>query len=323
MLCKNIYIYLAFKSLCDSMKETNFKIPIDFQTYSSSNTIFGVEYSKEITDADVVFIGIPFDLSTSYRSGARFAPSKIREVSRIISGVDFFIRREIFKEITLKDFGDIEVYYDIEKSIKKIENDIYGILGKNRIIIAGGDHLITYSVLKALNKKFGKINLLDLDAHIDSWNTVNHNSLNHGTWLRRTIEEGILKNVYQVGIRGSIYSSKDLEFLKNNNINIIDIRKFKNNGIENIAREINKNLCDERFYLTIDIDVVDPAYAPATGIPEPGGLSSFEIMEFLRHLDFNNFIGGDIVEVSPPYDVSDITSILAANLFFIMLSKLP
>ncbi len=304
------------------MKGTRFKIPMDFQTFSSVGTLFGVEESKG-EDADVVFLGIPYDFSTSNRSGARFAPSRIREVSRIISGVDFYIRRDVFREKSVVDYGDIRISNNTEETIHNIEDELLRIVAKSRVLISGGDHLITYPVLRALHRKYGKINLLHFDAHLDSWKNVNGSKLSHGTWLRKTVEEGLVKTVYQVGLRGSMYSEKDLEFQNQNGIGVISVRDFKRIGIEKMTDEINEIICEEKFYVTIDIDVVDPAFAPGTGVPEPGGLSSYELMELLRGLEFNNFVGGDIVEVSPPYDVSDITSILAANLFFIMLSKIP
>ncbi|MBD6955716.1 MAG: agmatinase [Thermoplasmata archaeon] len=304
------------------MKGTRFKIPLDFQTFSTVGTLFGVEESKG-EDADVVFLGIPYDLSTSNRSGARFAPSRIREVSRIISGVDFYIRRDVFREKSLVDYGDIRISNNTEETIHNIEDELLRIVGKSRVLISGGDHLITYPVLRALYREYGRINLLHFDAHLDSWKNVNGSKLNHGTWLRKTVEDGLVKTVYQVGLRGSMYSERDLEFQNQHGIRVISVRDFKRIGIEKMAEEINKIICEEKFYITIDIDVVDPAFAPGTGVPEPGGLSSYELMELLRGLEFNNFMGGDIVEVSPPYDVSDITSILATQLFFIMLSKIP
>ncbi|MGC8985063.1 MAG: agmatinase [Thermoplasmata archaeon] len=304
------------------MKGTRFKIPLDFQTFSTVGTLFGVEESKG-EDADVVFLGIPYDLSTSNRSGARFAPSRIREVSRIISGVDFYIRRDVFREKSLVDYGDIRISNNTEETIHNIEDELLRIVGKSRVLISGGDHLITYPVLRALYREYGRINLLHFDAHLDSWKNVNGSKLNHGTWLRKTVEDGLVKTVYQVGLRGSMYSEKDLEFQNQHGIRVISVRDFKRIGIEKMAEEINEIICEEKFYITIDIDVVDPAFAPGTGVPEPGGLSSYELMELLRGLEFNNFMGGDIVEVSPPYDVSDITSILATQLFFIMLSKIP
>ncbi|MEM4588874.1 MAG: arginase family protein [Thermoplasmata archaeon] len=190
-----------------------------------------------------------------------------------------------------------------------------------KFIALGGDYLITLPILRALNKKYGKINLLHLDAHLDSWDIVNSNKINHGTWLRRAMEENLLSNVFQLGIRGSIYSNKDIKFSEDNGINIITMRDFKNMGINKTVEKLNNEFLNEKFYITIDIDVVDPAFAPGTGIPEPGGMSSYEIMEFLRLINLDNLIGGDIVEVSPPYDIMEITSILASYLIFIMISK--
>ncbi|HEU12892.1 MAG TPA: agmatinase, partial [Euryarchaeota archaeon] len=216
------------------MKGTRFKIPLDFQTFSTVGTLFGVEESKG-EDADVVFLGIPYDLSTSNRSGARFAPSRIREVSRIISGVDFYIRRDVFREKSLVDYGDIRISNNTEETIHNIEDELLRIVGKSRVLISGGDHLITYPVLRALYREYGRINLLHFDAHLDSWKNVNGSKLNHGTWLRKTVEDGLVKTVYQVGLRGSMYSERDLEFQNQHGIRVISVRDFKRIGIEKMA----------------------------------------------------------------------------------------
>ncbi|MEL9999554.1 MAG: agmatinase [Thermoplasmata archaeon] len=303
------------------MKGTKFILSPEFQPFSLNNTIFGIKRTRRIMKGNIVFVGIPFDLGTTYRSGARFAPFKIREMSRLISGVDFFLKKNIFENKSIVDYGDIKISNDVEQDIKNIEFEIKKIMKYGKFIALGGDHLITLPILRALNKKYGKINLLHLDAHLDSWDIVNSNKINHGTWLRRAMEENLLSNVFQLGIRGSIYSNKDIKFSEDNGINIITMRDFKNMGINKTVEKLNNEFLNEKFYITIDIDVVDPAFAPGTGVPEPGGMSSYEIMEFLRLINLDNLIGGDIVEVSPPYDIMEITSILASYLIFIMISK--
>ena len=221
------------------MKGTKFILSPEFQPFSLNNTIFGIKRTRRIMKGNIVFVGIPFDLGTTYRSGARFAPFKIREMSRLISGVDFFLKKNIFENKSIVDYGDIKISNDVEQDIKNIEFEIKKIMKYGKFIALGGDHLITLPILRVLNKKYGKINLLHLDAHLDSWDIVNSNKINHGTWLRRAMEENLLSNVFQLGIRGSIYSNKDIKFSEENGINIITMRDFKNMGINKTVEKLN------------------------------------------------------------------------------------
>jgi len=266
-------------------------------------------------NAKAVFIGIPFDDATTYRPGARFGPMGIRQGSRLLRPYNQFLDVYPFDTLNVCDMGDINVIPGyIEDTMRIIEEEI---LKLNAIpFIAGGDHSITLPVLRAMYKKYGKINLVHLDSHYDFWDSYWGKKYTHGTWLRRALGEGLLNEVVQMGIRGSLYSRDDVEDSKRLGVKSFTIRELKYR-----LKEVLKELPTGKTYVSIDIDVVDPAFAPGTGTPEVGGLTSFEILEIVRSFDFD-IVGFDVVEVSPPYDVSEITSMLAANIIYEGLSVL-
>ncbi|AWR93619.1 agmatinase [Acidianus brierleyi] len=264
---------------------------------------------EELVNVKAVFLGIPFDDATTYRPGARFGPSAIRQGSRLLRPYNQFVDIHPFDTLNMCDAGDVNAIPGyIEDSMRIIEEEVSKI---NAIpFIAGGDHSITLPVLRAMYKTYGKVNLVHLDSHYDFWDSYWGKKYTHGTWLRRALEEGLLKEVVQMGIRGSLYSKDDIEDSKRLKIKSFTIRDLKYK-----LEEVKKQLPSGKTYVSIDIDVVDPAFAPGTGTPEVGGLTSFDILEIVRSFKFD-IIGFDVVEVSPPYDVSEITSMLAANILY-------
>jgi agmatinase len=262
-----------------------------------------------------VFIGVPFDDATTYRPGARFGPMGIRQGSRLLRPYNQFLDTYPFDKLNACDIGDVNIMPGyIEDTMKVIETNIFNIISKNIVpFIAGGDHSITLPILRALYKKYGKVNIIHLDSHYDFWDSYWGKKYTHGTWLRRALEEGLLKGVIQAGIRASTFSKEDLADKERLGVKSYTIRDLKYN-MQNVIKEINS--LEGPTYISIDIDVVDPAFAPGTGTPEVGGLTSFEIIEMIRQLRIGQIIGFDVVEVSPPYDVSEITSMLAANIIY-------
>jgi len=285
------------------------------------NTFFGLKLANIDIKSDFGIIGIPMDSGATYRVGQRFAPQRIRELSRIISGVDFFLKEEIFKEFSVFDYGDINIVPGyIDKSIKVIEDQLSKISKDTNMIHVGGDHLVTLPILRSLHKKFGKIELIDIDAHTDTWDSIYESDFSHANWLRKAIIEGLVTKVTQVSTRGSLYSEHDIDFQEKYGVKVYDMKKIRESRFENIVKELQENIESSAVYITLDIDAIDPAYAPGTGIPEPGGLTSWEIMSFFRNINFKA-VGMDLVEIIPSYDHSDITSILGANLIFLYLSS--
>jgi len=304
-------IFLSTKFLTDPAK------PPFLENY----TFFGLKLASVNTKSDFGIIGVPMDFGSTYRVGQRFAPQKIRELSKIISGVDFFLREDIFQEFSVFDYGDINVVPGfIDDSLKIIEDYLSRISKDVNMVHVGGDHLVTLPILRSLYKKFGKIELIDFDAHTDTWDDIYKSEFSHANWLRKAIIEGLVSKVTQVSIRGSLYSKQDTDFQEKYGVNVYDMKKIRDIGFENVIKEIQRNIETESVYITVDIDAVDPAYAPGTGVPEPGGLTSWEIMSFFRSIDFNA-VGMDLVEIIPSYDHSDITSILGANIIFLYLSS--
>jgi agmatinase len=284
--------------------------------FAQISTFARLPICKEDEEVKALFVGIPFDDAVVYRTGARFGPMAIRQGSRLLRPYNMFLDTYPFEKLNACDKGDIDVIPGyIEDTMKKIEVEIFNLIQRNNIIpfIAGGDHSITLPILRAMYKKYGKLNLIHLDSHFDFWNSHWGKKYTHGTWLRRALEEGLLKDVIQLGIRGSIYSKDDLNDIRQLNIKSYNIRELKNMWHE-VINEINS--LKGNTYISLDIDVVDPAFAPATGTPEVGGLTSYEILEFIRSIKLRSLVGFDVVEVSPPYDVSEITAMLAANIIY-------
>ncbi|WP_338598135.1 agmatinase [Sulfolobus tengchongensis] len=262
------------------------------------------------------FLGIPFDDATTYRPGARFGPMGIRQGSRLLRPYNQFLDTYPFDKLNACDLGDVNIVPGyIEDTMNVIQNNLYEIISAKDMVpfIAGGDHSITLPILRAIYRKYGKVNIVHFDSHYDFWDSYWGKKYTHGTWLRRAIEESLIKNAVQAGIRASTFSKEDLKDKERLGVSSFTIRDLKNN-IDAVIKEINS--LTGPTYISIDIDVVDPAFAPGTGTPEVGGLTSFEIIEIVRRLRFDKLVGFDVVEVSPPYDVSEITSMLAANIIY-------
>lgn len=283
--------------------------------FTQISTFARLPLCQKLDEGEAVFLGVPFDDATTYRPGARFGPTGIRQGSRLLRPYNQFLDVYPFDSLNVCDMGDVNIIPGyIEDTMKIIEEEIVKIRGVP--FIAGGDHSITLPILRAMYKKHGKVNLIHLDSHYDFWDSYWGKKYTHGTWLRRALEEGILNEVVQMGIRGSLYSREDVEDSKKLGVKSFTIRDLKYR-----LKEVLKELPSGKTYVSIDIDVVDPAFAPGTGTPEVGGLTSFEILEIIRSFDFS-IIGFDVVEVSPPYDVSEITSMLGANIIYEGLSVL-
>lgn len=282
-------------------------------------------YNENMIDTkiDIGIVGIPFDSGCSYRCGARFAPSSIRTNSCILREYNMNLDVYPFRK-NIVDFADIEVSpFNNNNAIKIMENGLNDILEKtDKYIILGGDHTISYPSLKAINKKYGKVSIIHFDSHLDTFDSHFGSKITHGTPFKRVVEEELLNNnKFHVGIRGGTYSKEDLVNDKNLGFYIYPCNDIDNNMISNMITEIREKIKDSYVYISIDIDVIDPAFAPGTGTPEVGGFSSREFIGIIRKLNGLNIIGADIVEVSPSYDNnSQITSLLACNICYELLS---
>ena len=272
---------------------------------------------------DVAIVGVPFDGGTSYRPGSRYGPREIRNQSSLIRPYGFFQKVSPFDRLNVADAGDIDAApVSIEKCYEAVEARIGDIADAGaRPIVIGGDHSISLPVLRALAKRHGPVALVQFDAHIDTWDEYFGGKYFHGTPFRRAIEERLVdgRRFVQVGIRGPMFGEHDFDFHREHGITVIDIEQVKDRGVAWVVAEIRR-IATGPAYMTFDIDGVDPAFAPGTGTPEVGGLTSHEAQRLVRGLGALSLVGGDIVEVSPLYDgPGQITAVLASNLMFELL----
>jgi agmatinase len=297
----------------------------DMQPFAGIPTFMRLPASRNFQDIDVVIIGIPFDSGTSYRSGTRFGPRKIREASLLIWGHNVDLDITPTEKLKIIDYGDVDIVpINIEATMEAITTEVGQVLENNCLAISlGGDHSITLPLLRAHKAKHGPMAVVHLDSHPDTWNYEYLNQpYSHGTPFIRAIEEGLIDTdaYIQVGIRGSVDSSRIYEDTRRLGVRMITIHEVFEKGIPAVIEEIHQIVGDKSIYISFDIDAVDPAYAPGTGTPEVGGLNSYQAMQLVRGMQGLKLVGFDLVEVSPPYDHGDITAILAANLVFEFLS---
>ena len=269
---------------------------------------------------DVAIVGVPYDGGTSYRPGARLGPREIRAQSSLIRPYSYFQKVAPFDRLNVADVGDVDAPpVSIEKCYDAVTARIGAIADAGaQPIVIGGDHSISLPILRALAKRHGPLALVQFDAHIDTWDEYFGSKYFHGTPFRRAIEEGLIdgKRFIQVGIRGPMYGEDDFDFHREHGITMIDIDEVKARGIPWTVEQIRRVVTGPA-YMTFDIDSVDPAFAPGTGTPEVGGLTSHEAQQLVRGLNGLSLVGGDVVEVSPPFDgTGQITALLAANLMF-------
>jgi agmatinase len=288
--------------------------------FAQPATFMRLPHVEDPRGLDVAIVGVPYDGGTSYRPGARLGPREIRSQSSLIRSYSYFQKVSPFDRLNIADVGDVDAPpVSIDKCYEAVEARIGAIAAAGaRPLVVGGDHSISLPVLRALAKKYGPLALVQIDAHIDTWDEYFGGKYFHGTPFRRAIEEGIVdgRRFIQVGIRGPMYGEEDFDFHRAHGITMIDIDQVKDRGIPWVVSEIGR-VAAGPAYMTFDIDGVDPAFAPGTGTPEVGGLTSHEAQRLVRGLGALSLVGGDVVEVSPLFDgPGQITAVLAANLMF-------
>lgn len=289
--------------------------------YAGPSTFCRLPELRDVSYCDVAILGIPFDSGTSYRPGARFGPQAIRQASRHLR-YNFHpaYGTEPFREFQVADAGDVPCNpYSIAEAIDQIESAASELLNNvGALISLGGDHTIAVPLLRAMHQRHGPVALVHFDAHLDTWDTYFGAPYTHGTPFRRAAEEGLFDDQasMHVGIRGPLYSSEDLAQDAELGFKVIHCDELNEQGPDHVAARIRDRVGDVPLYLSIDIDVLDPAHAPGTGTPEVAGLSSRELLNILRGLKGIRMVGGDIVEVAPAYDHAEITSLAAATIAF-------
>ena len=294
--------------------------PTIFPRFCGISTYARLNLLDDKSTCDIAVVGIPFDSGVTFRPGARFGPESIRVNSRLIRNYSINHLKSPFKDKIICDAGDIATNpFNIHQSIDKISNDLDSLFKRsNNLIVLGGDHTISYPVLRSVNKKHGKVALVHFDSHFDTWDEYFGEKCTHGTPFKRAIDEELfdVDHSMHVGIRGTINDYCDIENDNKLGFKTVFCNEIEDIGMKGIIKKIIDRVGDTPCYISIDIDCIDPAYAPGTGTPEPGGLTSRELMLILKGMSQLKVIGGDIVEVSPSYDSNSITSQLAAHLAY-------
>ena len=276
---------------------------------------------------DVGFVGVPFDIGTSNRSGARFGPRQIRTESCLIRPYNMATRAAPFDSLQVADLGDVAINtFNLEKSVAIIESAYDDILDAAcKPLTLGGDHTISLPILRAFQRRHGPLGVVHVDAHADINDHMFGERIAHGTPFRRAIEEGLIdpSRMVQIGLRASGYEADDFDWPRSKGVRVVQAEECWYKSLAPLMAEVREQLGTGPVYLTFDIDGLDPAYAPGTGTPEIGGLTVHQGLEIVRGCRGLDIVGGDLVEVAPAYDTSGNTALVAANLLFEMLCVFP
>ncbi|WP_411351000.1 agmatinase [Leisingera aquaemixtae] len=309
---------------------TDFNQPIsgnDLARFSGPNTFMRLPQATSLDGLDVAVLGVPMDIGTSWRSGTRFGPKQIRAESAMLRPYNMATGAAPFDSLNIADIGDLAINtFSLPDSLRIIQDSYEAILSGAVIPVAmGGDHSITLPILRAIAKKYGPVALVHVDAHADVNDEMFGERETHGTVFRRAYEEGLIvpDKTYQIGIRGTGYAATDFSEAQSWGFQHFPAQELWNRPLHQMGAEIRRDIGNRPVYVSYDIDSLDPAYAPGTGTPEIGGLTTPQALELIRALKGVNIVGCDLVEVSPPYDPSGNTALVAANLLYELLCVLP
>lgn len=311
------------------MSENSPQGPIDsskIPRYAGPATFARLPRLDQVERADIAVLGVPFDAGVSFRSGARFGPNHVREASRLLRPYNPAWDASPFELVQVADAGDLAVNpFNIAEAIETIEQASTDFAEQGmRLVTIGGDHTIALPLLRSVAKKHGPVALLHFDAHLDTWDTYFGAEYTHGTPFRRAFEEGILDTdaLAHVGTRGPLYGRKDLDDDRSFGFGIVTSADIFRNGVDHTIEGLRQRIGDRPLYISVDIDVLDPAHAPGTGTPEAGGMTSRELLEIIRGLRGLNIVGADVVEVAPPYDHADLTGVAASHVAYDLITQM-
>jgi guanidinobutyrase len=299
----------------------------DLARFSGPNTFMRLPSANDLDGLDVAILGVPMDIGTSWRSGTRFGPKEVRTQSAMIRPYNLQTGAAPFDSLQIADIGDLAINtFSLSDSLRIIADSYDAILKYDVAPIAiGGDHSITLPILRSMAKRYGPVALVHVDAHADVNDEMFGERETHGTVFRRAYEEGLIRpeKTYQVGLRGSGYASTDFTEAADWGFQQFPAHELWHKSLSHLGAEIRRDIGDVPTYISYDIDSLDPAFAPGTGTPEIGGLTTPQALELIRALKGLNVIGCDLVEVSPQYDTTGNTALTAANLLFELLCILP
>lgn len=276
---------------------------------------------------DACFVGIPLDIGTSNRPGTRLGPRQIRDESRMLRPYNMATRAAPFDRMQVADIGDVPINtFDLKKSVDIITDHYRDILAHDTVpLTLGGDHTLTWPILRAMKERHGPVALIHVDAHADINEHMFGEKVAHGCPFRRAWEDGCLQNdkVFQIGLRGTGYAADDFDWGREKGWTVVQAEECWYKSLAPLMEEVRQTIGDVPVYLSFDIDSLDPSFAPGTGTVEPGGLTIWQAYEIVRGCAGLNLVGCDLVEVSPPYDPSGNTALIAANLLYEMLCIVP
>jgi agmatinase len=294
--------------------------------YGGPATFARLPTLDDVGRADVAVMGVPFDSGVSYRPGARFGPAHIRQSSKLLRNYNPVQDVEPFGAQQVADAGDIACNpFDIGDALRQIDAGAREVLDRSgKLITIGGDHTIALPLLRVMHEMHGAIAVVHFDAHLDTWDTYFGAPVTHGTPFRRASEEGLIDKTgsMHVGIRGPLYSPEDLSDDQVLGFQVIGAHDMDDMGWRGAVDLIRARVGNRPTYVSLDIDVLDPAFAPGTGTPEAGGLTSRELLNILRAFGDLNLVGADIVEVAPAYDHAEVTGIAAAHAAYELVSAM-
>jgi guanidinobutyrase len=278
-------------------------------------------------DLDVAIVGVPFDLGTSNRPGARFGPRGIRGESVLIRPYNMATRAAPFDSLRVDDVGDVATNaFDLADSVARIELFFDKLMACDvATLTMGGDHTIALPILRSIARKHGPVGLVHIDAHTDINDEMFGERITHGTPFRRATEEGLLdpSRVVQIGVRATGYAADDFDWSREQGFRVVQVEECWHRSLDPLMAEVREQIGSGPVYISFDIDGLDPAFAPGTGTPEIGGLTAPQGLEIIRGCRGLDVVGGDLVEVAPVYDASGLTSLTGANLLFEMLCVMP
>lgn len=289
--------------------------------YAGLTTFARLPRLEDVDDYDVAVGGVPWDSGVTYRPGARFGPSAIRQASRLLRPYNPALDAQPFRDAQVVDAGDVAANpFDIARAIDETREGLAALItpAGRPVLSLGGDHTMALPALQAMHSVHGPLALVHFDAHLDTWNTYFDAPYTHGTPFRRASEQGLIVkgSSAHVGIRGSLYDRQDLLDDEELGFTIVHCRDIDRIGVDGIVERVVERVGDHPVYVSIDIDVLDPAFAPATGTPEAGGMTSRELLGVLRGMRELRLVGADIVEFAPAYDHAEVTAVAAANLAY-------
>lgn len=308
----------------------NFNQPLganDMPRFGGIASMMRLPVSTDLNDVDVCFVGIPMDIGASNRAGTRHGPRQIRTESCLIRPYNMGTGAAPFESFQVVDYGDLAINtFNLKATCDIITDGVDEILNSDtKPLVLGGDHTLTYPVLRSFAKKYGPVALVHVDAHADTSEAMFREKVAHGTPFRRAVEEQLIipEKTFQIGLRGSGYSPDDYNWGRDRGFEVYTAEMCWHKSLTPIMDDIRQKVGQTPVYLSFDIDSMDPAFAPGTGTVELGGLTTIQGLEVVRGCLGMNLVGGDLVEVSPPYDTTGNTALIGAQLLFEMLCVLP